>query len=78
MVQLKRPLLVQFILWILQAIPKASPIGRPLSNYLCIVRDEFSQSVTINQEGELFVGGVGVFAGYLGRDDLTAKVLVDH
>ena len=34
-------------------------------------------SVFSNQEGELFVGGVGVFVGYLGRDDLTAKALIE-
>ncbi len=51
------------------------PIGLPLSNYRCLILDEFSQNVIINQEGELLVGGVGVFAGYLGRDDLTRKVL---
>ncbi|CAF4020016.1 unnamed protein product, partial [Adineta steineri] len=31
----------------------------------------------IGEEAELFIGGVGVFAGYLVRDDLTAKVLVE-
>jgi aryl carrier-like protein len=46
------------------------PIGRPLPNYRCLILDDLLQSVIINQEGELFVGGVGVFAGYLGRDDL--------
>jgi hypothetical protein len=30
-----------------------------------------------NEEGELYVGGVGVFAGYLERDDLTAKSLIE-
>jgi hypothetical protein len=39
--------------------------------------DRFLQNVIIDQEGELFVGGVGVFAGYLGRDDLTAKAFVE-
>ncbi|CAF4220015.1 unnamed protein product, partial [Adineta steineri] len=39
--------------------------------------DQFSQSVFINQEGELLVGGLGVFAGYLRRDDLTAKALLE-
>ncbi|CAF4329589.1 unnamed protein product, partial [Adineta steineri] len=29
------------------------------------------------QDGELLVGGAGVFAGYLGRDDLTARALVE-
>ena len=42
-----------------------------------MILDEFLQSVVIDQEGELFVGGVGVFAGYLGRDDLTEKALID-
>ena len=53
------------------------PIGLPLPNYQCLIKDHFFQDVIINQEGELFVGGVGVFAGYLGRDDLTKKALVD-
>ncbi|CAF1247958.1 unnamed protein product [Adineta steineri] len=53
------------------------PIGRSLSNYRCMIINEYLQLSAINQEGELFVGGVGVFAGYLGRDDLTAKALVE-
>ena len=53
------------------------PIGVPLPNYQCLIKDHFLEDVTINQEGELLVGGVGVFAGYLGRDDLTEKALVD-
>jgi hypothetical protein len=42
-----------------------------------MILDEFLQSVVVDQEGELFVGGVGVFAGYLGQKDLTEKVLKD-
>ena len=57
--------------------PDKVPIGVPLPNYLCLIKDHLFQDVIINQEGELFVGGVGIFAGYLGRDDLTAKALVD-
>ncbi len=52
-------------------------IGVPLSNYHCMIKDEFSQNVVINQEGELYVGGAGVFAGYLGRDDLTEKAFIE-
>ncbi|CAF3953230.1 unnamed protein product, partial [Adineta steineri] len=52
-------------------------IGRPLSNYHCVIMNEYLQSSASAQEGELFVGGVGVFAGYLGRNDLTAKALVE-
>jgi hypothetical protein len=42
-----------------------------------LILDEFSQGVCIGHEGELLVGGVGVFAGYLGRNDLTANVLIN-
>ncbi|CAF0774859.1 unnamed protein product [Adineta steineri] len=53
------------------------PMGRPLLNYRCIIINQYLQSSVSGQEGELFIGGVGVFAGYLGRDDLTAKALVE-
>ncbi|CAF4182832.1 unnamed protein product, partial [Adineta steineri] len=53
------------------------PIGRLLPNYRYLLLDNFLQSVTINQEGEIFIGGVGVFAGYLGRDDLTNRALIE-
>ncbi|CAF1082295.1 unnamed protein product [Adineta steineri] len=53
------------------------PIGRPTPNYQCLILNEFLQNICTNEEEELFVGGVGVFAGYLDRDDLTAKVLVE-
>jgi aryl carrier-like protein len=56
---------------------ESTPIGVPLSNYRCLIIDEFLQNVMVNQEGELFVGGVGVFAGYLGRDDLTTTALIE-
>ena len=53
------------------------PIGLPLANYRCLALNEFLQPVLIGQEGQLLVGGVGVFAGYLGRDDLTMKALIE-
>jgi acyl-coenzyme A synthetase/AMP-(fatty) acid ligase/aryl carrier-like protein len=52
-------------------------IGLSMPNYQCLVLDECSHSIPIGQEGELYVGGVGVFAGYLERDDLTEKVLIE-
>jgi acetyltransferase-like isoleucine patch superfamily enzyme len=52
-------------------------MGKPILNYRCSVRDEFLQSVIPGKEGELCVGGVGVFAGYLQRDDLTKKALTE-
>ncbi|CAF1420124.1 unnamed protein product [Adineta steineri] len=56
---------------------KSIPIGVPLCNYVCVVLDELSQPVIIGQDGELVVGGIGVFAGYLERDDLTTKVSIE-
>ncbi|CAF4075682.1 unnamed protein product, partial [Adineta steineri] len=53
------------------------PIGISLPNYQCVIRNELLQSIHVGQEGELLIGGVGVFAGYLGRDDLTAKALIE-
>jgi aryl carrier-like protein len=53
------------------------PIGVPLPNYRCKITDDFFQGVITDQEGELLIGGVGVFAGYLGHHDLTSKVLID-
>ncbi|CAF3262552.1 unnamed protein product [Rotaria sp. Silwood2] len=52
------------------------PIGRPLPNYRCLIHDAFDQPVIMGHQGELLVGGVGVFAGYFDRDDLTNKALV--
>ncbi|CAF3935413.1 unnamed protein product, partial [Adineta steineri] len=52
-------------------------IGTPLSNYRCVIINQYFQSSVTNEKGELFVGGAGVFVGYLGRDDLTAKALLE-
>jgi hypothetical protein len=53
------------------------PLGKPLPNYHCIIQDAYTQPVIIGQEGELLMAGVGIFAGYLGRDDLTDKALIE-
>ncbi|CAF4174409.1 unnamed protein product, partial [Adineta steineri] len=52
-------------------------IGKPLPYFHCAIIDKYFQFVAVNQEGELFVGGACVFAGYFGRNDLTANVLVE-
>ncbi len=53
------------------------PIGKSIANYRCLIVDDFAQPVFVGQEGELVMGGVGVFAGYFGREDLTANALAD-
>ncbi|UJR29564.1 hypothetical protein I4U23_010781 [Adineta vaga] len=54
----------------------SAPIGRSLPSYKCMILDEFLQQVLVHQDGELYVGGVGVFAGYLGHNELTGKALL--
>ncbi|CAF4041132.1 unnamed protein product, partial [Adineta steineri] len=53
------------------------PLGSVLANEQHKVLDILLQPAAIGEEDELFIGGEGVFAGYLERDDLTAKALLE-
>lgn len=54
------------------------PIGAPLSNTTTFVLDPHLELVPPGTPGELFIGGDGVAAGYLDREDLTRERFVDH
>ncbi|MEU7717501.1 amino acid adenylation domain-containing protein [Streptomyces tibetensis] len=53
-----------------------TPIGRPIGNTQVHVLDSGLRPVPAGAPGELYVGGHGVAAGYLGRFGLTAQRFV--
>ncbi|WP_329352984.1 amino acid adenylation domain-containing protein [Streptomyces sp. NBC_01261] len=53
------------------------PIGRPIRGIDVSVRDDKGLRVAAGEPGELYLGGVGLARGYVGRPDLTAASFVD-
>ena len=57
------------------AVPSSGadvPLGRPVWNTICTVRDAFLRRVPPGEVGTLYLGGPQLAAGYLQRPELTA------
>ncbi len=60
----------------LEETTSVNNIGRPLKNTILFVLDETLKPCTIGEEGELYIGGVGVSRGYLNNPTLTQEKFI--
>nr|WP_092067195.1 amino acid adenylation domain-containing protein [Dendrosporobacter quercicolus]NSL46456.1 amino acid adenylation domain-containing protein [Dendrosporobacter quercicolus DSM 1736]SDL51088.1 amino acid adenylation domain-containing protein [Dendrosporobacter quercicolus] len=60
-----------------ERVDKKVPIGRPISNIQIYILDDALKQVSIGEEGELHIGGIGLAKGYLNRPELSAEKFIN-
>ncbi|MEO8191048.1 MAG: amino acid adenylation domain-containing protein [Acidobacteriota bacterium] len=55
-----------------RGVSRSVPVGRPIANTSVFILDTLGWPVPFGVPGELYIGGAGVAAGYVGREEETA------
>ncbi|MDN3379154.1 MULTISPECIES: MupA/Atu3671 family FMN-dependent luciferase-like monooxygenase [unclassified Pseudoalteromonas] len=61
-----------------QISSSAISLGKPIANTSVFVMNQQAEILPRGASGELYIGGEGVTAGYLGKPELTAERFVDY
>jgi hypothetical protein len=61
-----------------EGIPEIVPVGRPMPGRQVMVLDDYGQQIIPDGRsiGEIYLGGVSIFSGYLNQPEESARVLV--
>jgi amino acid adenylation domain-containing protein/non-ribosomal peptide synthase protein (TIGR01720 family)/FkbM family methyltransferase len=51
-------------------------IGKPINNVSIFILDKSFRLATIGMKGQIFIGGTGLFGGYVNRPDFNADTLI--